>query len=214
MEKKLIVGFIGVILAIVAGAFLISRGGEGKPSAPAPTLNPKASIDPNTLPGINTGPEPWPAELSRLKDRLTAIGLPALTSEGTTLHTHQHLGIFINGNQIAIPADIGVDDPAKFIAPIHTHDATAVIHIESPVVQTFTLGQFFDIWGVRFTQDCIGGYCAGNGRTLQVFSNGQLVTGNFRDLALTERQEIVIVFGDTTTLPSPIPSTFNFPSNL
>jgi enterochelin esterase-like enzyme len=28
-------------------------------------------------------------------------------------------------------------------------------------VRTYTLGEFFDVWGVRLTRSCLGGYCAG-----------------------------------------------------
>lgn len=41
------------------------------------------------------------------------------------------------------------------------------------MVRDFTLGDFFDIWGVRFDGHCVGGACDGGGRTLSVFVNGQ-----------------------------------------
>src|SRR5438132_7158269 len=112
------------------------------------------------LPGLQTGEAPWLAEIPNLLARLKAINLPALYEEGNVLHIHQHLDIFVNGKPVTVPADIGINYIAKFISPLHTHDAAGIIHVESDEVRDFTLGQFFDVWGVRFTKDCIGGYCA------------------------------------------------------
>jgi hypothetical protein len=45
-----------------------------------------------------------------------------------------------------------------------------------------TLGQFFDIWQVRLTRDCLGAYCSGGGRTLRVYVNGELQSGDPRSV--------------------------------
>lgn len=164
--------------------------------------------DPSTLPGLQTGTVPWVIELAHLRERLQASGLPALSSEGSALHIHQHLDIFVNGQAVSIPAGIGVDQMGGFISPIHVHDTTSIIHVESPIVQTFTLGQFFDTWGVRFTNDCIGGYCATATSTLKIYADGTPYKGDPRVLPLKEHEEIVVVYG---TGPASIPSTFAFP---
>jgi hypothetical protein len=170
------------------------------------------ATSPDALSGIQTGNAPWIAETANLRDRLKQIGLPALSVEGSALHTHQHLDIFIHGKPIAVPAGIGVNQAAGFISPIHTHDDTSIIHVESPTIQTFTLGQFFDIWGVRFTQNSIGGYVADQTDQLHVYVNGQLYQDDPRNLALVAHQEIVIAFGTSVELPNPIQSSFAFPS--
>ncbi len=208
MDKKLIFILVGVFVLIGAGALLMSsRGGNNAVSSKTPSV----SVNPVELPGIQKGEAPWFPETNNLKDRLKAIGLPALSLEGTALHIHQHIDIFINGKQIDIPEGIGINEPA-FISPVHTHDTTSIIHVESPTVQTFTLGQFFDIWGVLFTNDCIGGYCKGDNKSLKVYSNGKLMEGDVRNLALESHQEIVVTFGEDKSQPSPIPSSFSFPA--
>jgi hypothetical protein len=146
-----------------------------------------------------------------LRTRLTAIGLPALPEEGSALHLHQHLDIFIRGRSVPVPEGIGIDAFERFIAPIHTHDDTGVIHVESPTRQPFTLGQFFDTWGVRLTSTCLGGYCAHDGTKLRVFVNGQAVTGDPRSVVLGPHQEIVIAYGRDDELPRPILSRYSFP---
>jgi hypothetical protein len=166
-----------------------------------------------TLPGLQTGEAPWGAEISNLRARLKAINLPALTEEGNALHIHQHLDIFIDGKPVTVPKDIGINFDERFISPLHTHDRTGVIHVESDKVQDFTLGQFFDVWGVRFTQNCIGGYCAKGNEKLRVFSNGKPVSGDPRRLVLTSHQEIAVVYGSAN--PSiPIPSSYKFDEGL
>ena len=176
---------------------------------------PALNINPDMLPGIQTSQAtPWDLQISTLRDRLAAIGLPALKAEGTTLHIHQHLDVFIHGKSAGIPAGIGINEFQFFISPIHTHDTTGVMHIESPVLQVFTLGQFFDIWGVRFTKNCVGGFCQEGDVPLRVYLNGKEYTDDPRNLALQAHQEIVIAYGTDQELPSPIPEMYTFPEGL
>jgi hypothetical protein len=177
------------------------------------TINPTTNTDQNNLSGIQTGNAPWPVELDHLGDRLSTIGLPALSKEGTVLHIHQHLDIFIEGKPISVPTGIGINEGAGFISPIHTHDNTAIIHVESPTMQIFTLGQFFDIWGVRFTDQCIGRYCNQGDKILEVFVNGNLFNGDPRRIELQQHQEIVVTYGTSKDLTNPIPSTYVFPAD-
>ena len=47
---------------------------------------------------------------------------------------------------MAVPALIGIDPQGRFLAPLHTHDASGIVHVESQRPYPFTLGQFFTIW--------------------------------------------------------------------
>ncbi len=122
--------------------------------------------------------------------------------------------MFIDGQPITVPANIGIDQGHGFLSPIHTHDATGIIHVESRVVRDFTLGEYFDVWGVRFDTRCVGDACDGNGRTLSVLVNGQPFAGDPRSLVLTSRQEIVVTVGTLRQLPNPVPSSYAFPAGL
>jgi hypothetical protein len=93
-------------------------------------------------------------------------------------------------------------------SPIHTHSTSGIIHVESDRPRTFTLGQFFDEWGVRFSSSCLGGYCAGAGRQLRVYLDGRRVFGDPRRIVLTNRQEIAVVFGAASEFGS-VPSTYS-----
>ncbi len=141
MRSKPII--VTVIVSLFAVASLFIAKGE-----PAQTASEPAAA---TLPGMQTGPAPWLPEIKNLRARLKAINLPALGAEGEALHIHQHLDIFVNGKPVTVPAGIGINMDARFISQLHTHDMSGVIHVESDQVRDFTLGQFFDVWGVRFT---------------------------------------------------------------
>lgn len=204
MQKNKTVYIIGLVVLV---AFALMAFG-GKKSAPPLVVN--KNVVPETLPGIQASTTTWKAELEHLSERLKMIGLPALSEEGSIMHIHQHLDVYINKEHLGIPADIGVNELARYIAPLHTHDATGIIHIESPTAQDFTLGQFFDIWGVRLNKDCVGGYCTDKTHALSVFVNGTITAGNPREVVLKEHQEIVVTYGNESDLPTPIPATYPF----
>lgn len=201
-------------IIVIAAVFIIGMFIFGYFSHRPSNSNIVTTINPETLSGIQTGSAPWQPEIDHLKERLGAIGLPALAEEGTVLHTHQHLDIFIDGKSTPVPADIGVNELQNFISPVHTHDYTAVIHVESPTIQKFYLGQFFDVWGVRFNENCIGGYCTNSEKKLKVFVDGKQVTGDPRLVELLPHQEIAIVYGSDAEIPKSIPSSYSFSEGL
>jgi hypothetical protein len=166
------------------------------------------------LAGLQTGPAPWGANTADLAERLQAIGVPPLSPmEGTAVHIHQHLDLYVDGRKVTVPAGVGID-PAVGYAPLHTHDASGIIHVESPTVRTYTLGDFFAVWGVRFTPSCLGGYCAGGGRQLRVYVDGRPYRGDPTSLTLAAHQELVVAFGTAAQLPSPVPSSYPFSPGL
>ena len=193
----------GITLGVALSFFMLVAQSE---SAESKSAN-------QTLPGLQTGEAPWAADIPNLLARLKAIALPALHEEGNALHIHQHLDIFVSGKSVTVPKDIGINYDARFISPLHTHDRTGIIHVESDQVRDFTLGQFFDVWGVRFTKDCVGGYCAKGSDKLLVFSNGKPVTGDPRLLVLTSHQEIAVVYGPEKSGVA-IPSSYKFDEGL
>jgi hypothetical protein len=190
-----------IALAIVL--VVVLTGGNGSSG----TVGGKApNIDYAALPGLQKGPAPWPPEYAALPDRLKPLGMHALSAEALNYHVHQHLNIFVNGKRVTVPQSIGIDDGA-FITEIHTHDPSGIIHVESAKKQPYTLGQFFGVWGVRFSKTCIGGYCASAGKPLRVYLDGKLYSGNPNDLILQNHQVISVVYGKP---PKKIPSTYNF----
>jgi hypothetical protein len=155
---------------------------------------------------------PWGANSAHLRERLRALGLPALPVEGKALHTHEHLDLYLDGKHVAVPANVGIGSDPRFFSPLHTHDRTGILHVESPTRTTYTLGQFFAVWGVRLNATCIGSYCAGNGRALQAFVDGKRVAGNPAQIPLRRHEEIVLAFGTRAERPKRIPSSYSFPA--
>ena len=141
---------------------------------------------------------------------LKNAGLDALTAEGTVLHIHQHLDIVINGAKMIIPADLG--EGTSFISPIHTHDTTGVIHVESPVQKDFKLGQFFQEWGIKFDSNCVSTFCADASHKLVVAVNGQPVSDP-ANYVLKAHDEIEVWYGASNENPTLIPS-YSFTEGL
>ena len=203
MKTQSVLIAVGVIIVLLVFVFL----GTQSAATPAVTI-----ADPSILQGLQSSTTPWIAEIDHLAERLTAIGLPQLKEEGTVLHIHQHLDVFVDGSPVAVSPGIGISEAGHFISPLHTHDTSQVIHVESPTAQTFTLGQFFDIWGVPFTAQTIGGYHTTNEKLLKVYVNGKEFTGDPRTLPLEAHQEIVAAYGTAKELPNPIPASYTFPA--
>jgi hypothetical protein len=112
--------------------------------------------------------------------------------------------------QEPVPANIGINQSAGTIQSIHTHDASGVVHLESSKARTFTLGEFFGVWGVRFTPSCVGGYCNDGQNQIRVYVDGKEQTGAASDIPLDDLSVIVVTYGTENQLPDPIPSTFDF----
>ena len=67
-----------------------------------------------------------------------------------TYHVHTHVSIFLNGEQLAVPGQVGIVSTGPSTDchyEIHTHDSSGKIHVEAPASGVFTLGQLFAIWG-------------------------------------------------------------------
>lgn len=200
-------GVAGTIVAaaLVVGTVLVLNKGSTSPG-PRPSGSP-------VLPGLQQGPAPWSQGLPGLKERILAIGLPFGHTEQLAYHIHAHLEVFVDGNPVTVPPYIGIntvtDQSKVFFAVLHTHDSSGIVHIESPDRRAYTLGQFFDVWGVRFSSTCIGGYCASGNKQIRVYVAGQPYTGDPRGIVFKQHEEIVVTYGTKTKLPKPIPSDYS-----
>ena len=90
----------------------------------------------------------------------TINGIPCDLGERLAFHVHAHVAIYANGQSLTVPYGIGIGKPwqvqqstaGPFVVAgscfywLHTHTEDGIIHIESPVQRTFTLGDFFAIW--------------------------------------------------------------------
>ncbi len=114
-----------------------------------------------------------------------AGGVGCLPShQNAALHIHTSLEITVDGRE-EVPPAAGTGIVRGCMAEVHTHEADGVIHIESVNPgTTFTLGQFFAIWGKTIERP---GYSA----TASV--DGNLVS-NPDDIILKNDQLISIAY--------------------
>jgi hypothetical protein len=191
---------IAIAAVLIAGVAIVglaaltsSSDGGSATNSPQPQLT-----------GLMTGPEPWPANLETLPSRVGEITLPPFGNP-LAMHEHAHLDLYVNGSPVLVPADIGFGSQAQ--TALHTHDTSGVVHMESSQADaTFTLGEFFDVWGLRLTPTCIGGYCDGGASSVRVFVNGKPYEGDPRAVRLQDGQEIVVAYGTEKQVPNPLPT--------
>jgi hypothetical protein len=196
-------GAVLVVAALIVVGVLVF-GGSKKPSSVAIPSTPAS-----TATGRDSEP-PWaaPADAS---GAVAAAGLPMLGAEGTALHIHAHLDVIVNGRPVTVPAEVGIDEGAQKISPLHTHDTTGVIHIESPTQAEFSLGQFFSEWQVSLSGSNIGALKADGTHLLKTYVNGQPYTGDPAGLVLKAHDEIALVYG-TAAQQTGVPSAYQFPA--
>jgi sulfur carrier protein ThiS len=114
------------------------------------------------------------------------------------LHIHPHLDVLVNGNPVTLPANIGISQQlykdrslAQYgamsgMAPLHTHDDSGTVHVESTVVRNYTLGEFLNIWG----KDLGGG-----SKTVKVSVDGNPIP-DYRNHILRDGEKISLQIND------------------
>jgi hypothetical protein len=149
--------------------------------------------------GLQVGPPPWGPGHTGLARRLAALHLPA--ENDVAFHIHALLRVYVNGRAEPVPALIGIDPQAGRLAPLHTHDASGIVHIESARPYPFTLGQFFAVWGVRLTGTSLGSYVDAGSRRLRVFVDGRRVAHPAAHV-LRAHDRIVVGYGPPGSFPT------------
>lgn len=148
---------------------------------------------------------PWPAPTA-LAEHADAAGLRNVWGERLAEHVHTHLTVLDGATPVTVPANVGHSDEQRFAAQLHTHDTSGILHVESPTRQTFTLGQFFDEWGVPLSAWRLGGLRG----ELTVWVDGHRFVGDPRSIALTNRREVVLAVTSVGEVPH-LPPAFDWP---
>jgi hypothetical protein len=214
-----------VAAAAAVGIALAVTGGSSASGLKLASLSTLGTLNPAPAPGpagSESVPVPSAAPLAGTATSATGQpvdGISCQTSEQTIFHIHAHLTIFVNGSPRQVPAAIGIpgaqaqNTPSgPFIASgtcfywLHTHAPDGIIHIESPVHRTYTLGDFFDEWGQPLGPNRVG---PAKGHVTAIY-NGQVYQGNPRTLPLTAHAEIQLEVGK----PLVAPESITWPSGL
>jgi hypothetical protein len=152
----------------------------------------------------------------------TVDGITCSNGEMLTVHYHADLQIYLNGQLQALPAGVGIvtpDDPryGPHLATngslaclywLHTHDSTGVIHIESPDNRSYTLGQFFDIWGQPLSKTRLLQHTTDSSHRLVVDifdASGHMTvyTGDPRNIKLASHETIVLLYNSPKVQSQP-----------
>lgn len=127
-------------------------------------------------------------------------GIPCEIQEYSTFHIHVHMDIFVNGQRIGIPSQIGIQNTCLYW--VHTHTSDGIIHIESPKDRDFTTEQFLDIWNA--TSKALP---MPNSNPI-IFVNGNLASTKLNNTVMNAHDEIVLVYGE---VPQNMPTFYQFP---
>jgi len=214
-------GVAAGIAAFTATAILaLMRHGGAAAAPPHSRLSTVGHLHP-AAPAGPLGPEgvPIPAgpALGRIRSLTTGEQIDGITcqaGEQVLFHTHAHLTIFLRGAARQVPAGVGIARPYQvdarpqgaFVAGapcfmwLHTHAADGIIHTESPIERTYTLSDFFDIWGQRLDRDHVG---PAHGRVTALL-DGRLFTGNPRRIPLLPHAQLQLDVGKPLIAPERI----------
>jgi hypothetical protein len=186
-DRRRVAGYFvaGLLIAAVIGGLIVVFAADGGGDSSSES----ASGDP-------FGPH-YPG----LEQRRLDAGVPTM-AEGGGDHFHAHLQIYVNGEEVTVPSDIGVDPEQSptAMAGLHTHDESGTIHNEAG--SDATLGAFFAVWGVPFSEQELGPYEASRSKVVRMWVDGQ-PSEEFGDLLLEDGQEIVIAYGPEDAPPPP-----------
>ncbi len=117
---------------------------------------------------------------------------PLISRRG--IHWHPNLSITIKGEPVTIPANIGVGGAVH--KDIHTHKANDTLHVEMNRAvrqDDVRVKNFFDIWGERFTSECILDVCNGEDGTVKMLVNGE-ENFEFENYLMQEGDRIEIMY--------------------
>lgn len=119
---------------------------------------------------MSTVAAPWPAPRDAIS-YIRAAGLPELDLDSRADPFILSITVTVDDQDVSLPAFIGVDRLRAVQAPVHTHESGGDVWLEGDGNRDVTLGQFFTLWGVRFSDGCLGNACA----DLTVTADGQVV---------------------------------------
>jgi hypothetical protein len=219
-------------VAAVASGLVLWQTAKGSGQAASLSSLPLAPI--SSLRSLSPAPDPGPlgpegvpipaahplARADAPAPGQSVDGISAAAAEQLAFHIHAHLTVFVAGVPRQIPYGVGIAPPLE-VEPtprgsfalggaaffwLHTHAADGIIHIESPIVRTYTLGDFFDIWHEPLGPERVG---PATGH-VTAFFDGRHYLGNPRDIPLLAHAQLQLDVGR----PLVAPESIAFPPGL
>jgi hypothetical protein len=203
----------GLLTVVVVGAgvaIAVALHASGNPPGPAPFGTPL---------GL---PTPAPQVLAPISTTVTGQPIDGIQCQGgeqLIYHIHAHLAVYVGGSPRTVPEGIGIMPPrtqtqvagmpvvssGSCFYWLHAHTADGIIHVESPVQRTFTLGSWFDIWGIPLDSTHVGPASG----TVIAYLNGQVYGGDIRSIPLDAHNLIQLDVNGNVA-----PQPFTFPAGL
>lgn len=187
-------GLTGAIVgaALAVAVTIGTRGAAGEAGPP-------------TAPAASPSPLPPPID-----------GIACDQAEQQAVHLHVHLAVYADGVERPIPAGVGIVGPVTQPTSrgpvvvdglcyywLHTHTSDGIVHAEAPYPRSFTLGEFFDIWGRGLDPRHVGD----DSGPVTAYLDGARFTADPRTLRLTDHAVIQLDVGADT---APRPYWFGF----
>lgn len=180
------IGIAVALIAVTAATVLLLTGrGEDAPAS--------ATGATNQL--LTTAP-PWEPQSVGLPERLAALGFPDEGDE--SYHAHTLLTVYRNGEQVAVPPNIGFDTRGTH-SSLHTHTPDGVIHMEADDPYPYELAQFFTVWGVAFDENRLGGDVPQGDSKVYVYVNGKPAPPG--KVLLNDGDNVVVAYGTADSFP-------------
>jgi hypothetical protein len=213
-KKFLLLGAAVVVLAGLAVGLTVFTGG----STVAPT--PPGVVTAGHAFSGPPGPEGVPLEVGTLlapadtaATGQTVNNIQCDASEQVVYHVHTRLTVYVNGVLRPLPAGIGIVSPvaqetadgpfygaSRCYYWLHVHAQDGVIHIESPSVRKYTLGDFFAIWRQPLSSTQVGPVTG----KLTVFVNGRRYQTDPASIPLGSHEDVQIDVGNPVVAPQTI----------
>lgn len=137
----------------------------------------------------------------------TVDGLTCVQNRTVTEHTDTYVELYANDQQQTIPTGIGIEANCSYPLTVQPGQAN-VITASSSTSATYTLSQFFDIWGKPLSSTQVAQYAANNGGhvTIEIW-DGQghfsFYSGDPRSIPLQNHETIAILVNSPNAHPLP-----------
>jgi hypothetical protein len=138
----------------------------------------------------------WGIDMKHKNVAISVDGKPITDYKDYVLRNGAKLNMTVDGKSVTIPAQIGIN-PSLWkdhsldqygmnamnmvmsgMAPLHTHDTSGTIHVESNANRNYTLGEFLDNWGLNL-----------NGKTVKATVDGMPVP-DYKNIILRDGEQI------------------------
>ena len=151
-----------------------------------------------------------------------STSIPCDRLEHTQVHYHTALQILYQGRSVGIPTAVGRTGLCYYWLHMHSGEP-GIIHVEAPGDRTFTLGDFFAVWGAwggkaqPLDSAHVSSFVLARDQRLVVYvdrgsgEGPQLFTGDPKTIVLDNHEVITLEISPPTIVPPP---AFTWPAGF